>query len=103
MSPERTPMKRIAIASAILLAAGAAVVAVPRARASNDDVAAIILSSSLPGLGEWYRAGFTGGFPWAECIVGTICPCVRLSSVIDAAAGKTDDRMRFGFWSSPAE
>ncbi|MBN1337070.1 MAG: hypothetical protein JXB39_14015 [Deltaproteobacteria bacterium] len=95
-------MKRFAFVSALLLAVGAAVVAVPRAQAGNDDVAAIALSSTIPGMGEWYRSGFTGHFPWVECIVGYICPCVRLASVVDAAAGKTDDRMRFAFWSSPS-
>ncbi len=93
-------MKRLVIASALLLAT--ALVALPRARAGNDDMAAITLSSSLPGMGEWYRSGFTGSFPWIECIVGSICPCVRLASIVDAAAGKTDDRMRFAFWSSPS-
>jgi len=71
------------------------------AAAGNDDVAAIILSSSMPGVGEWYNAGFSGAFPLVECIVGTICPCVRIASIVDAAAGKTDDGMRFNFWSSP--
>jgi hypothetical protein len=95
-------MKRIVLATALLLATGAAVVAVPHAQAGNDDMAAITLSSSMPGMGEWYRSGFTGSFPWIECIIGSICPCVRLASIVDAAAGKTDDRMRFAFWSSPS-
>lgn len=82
-----------------LLALG--VTASQPAQAGDDDVAALILSSSLPGAGEWYNAGFSGGFPLVECIVGTICPCVRLASIIDAAAGKTDDGMRFDFWASP--
>ena len=74
---------------------------VPTAQAGDDDVASIALSASLPGVGEWYNANFSGGFPILECLVGTICPCVRLASVIDAAAGKTDDGMRFDFWASP--
>ena len=79
-------MKRFAI----LVAAVAFMAAMwtPRSvQAGNDDVAAIILSSSLPGVGEWYRAGFSGGFPLIECIVGMICPCVHVASIIDAAAG----------------
>lgn len=71
------------------------------AQAGDDDVAAIILSAAFSGAGEWYNAGFSGGFPVVECIVGYICPCVKIASVIDAAAGKTDDGMRFDFWSSP--
>lgn len=91
--------KRLALlAAAAVLATG--LTATRPAQAANDDVAAIILSSSMPGAGEWYRAGFSGGFPLVECILGSICPCVRLSSIIDAAAGKTDDAVRFDFWSS---
>ena len=71
------------------------------AKAGNDDVAAIILSTAFSGAGEWYNAGFSGGFPLAECIVGLICPCVKIASIVDAAAGKTDDAMRFNFWASP--
>jgi hypothetical protein len=68
---------------------------------AREDVSAILLSFSMPGVGEWYNAGFSGGFPIWECILGEICPCVRVSSIIDAAAGKTDDGMRFDFWASP--
>ncbi len=93
-------MKRLLAVLALGAIATGAVVSTP-AQAGDDDVAAIILSSSLPGAGEWYNAGFSGGFPLVECIVGTICPCVRLASLIDAAAGKTDDGMRFDFWASP--
>lgn len=92
--------KRLAIITAVA-AFAVAVFAPNRAEAGNDDVAAIILSSSLPGTGEWYRSGFSGGFPLVECIVGYVCPCVHVASVIDAAAGKTDDGIRFDFWGSP--
>ena len=92
-------MKKILAAAAVLAVVSGLALA-PKARAGNDDVAALILSSSLPGAGEWYRAGFSGGFPLVECILGNICPCVRLASMIDAAAGKTDDGIRFDFWSS---
>jgi hypothetical protein len=94
--------KKLALATLVLCGLSAATVAVHRAEAGNDDTAAILLSSSFPGVGEWYRAGFSGGFPLVECILGEICPCVRIASMIDAAAGKTDDSVRFDFWSSPA-
>jgi hypothetical protein len=71
------------------------------ADAAGDDMAAIVLSYSLPGVGEWYNAGFSGGFPLVECILGNICICIRLASVLDAAAGRTDDGIRFDFWASP--
>ncbi len=93
-------LKRLAILAAIC-AFMTGIFSSPTARAGNDDVAAIILSAGMAGTGEWYRSGFSGGFPLVECIVGAICPCVSLSSVIDAAAGKTDDGLRFDFWSSP--
>ncbi|MCO4745628.1 MAG: hypothetical protein KC912_12620 [Proteobacteria bacterium] len=81
--------------------AGGTFVPAERAQAESDDTAAILLSAALPGVGEWYNAGFSGGFPLVECILGTICPCVNLASVIDAAAGRTDDGLRFNFWASP--
>jgi hypothetical protein len=95
-------LKKLALATLAVGALSTAAVAVNRAEAGNDDTAAIILSTSFPGVGEWYRAGFSGGFPLVECILGSICPCVRISSLVDAAAGKTDDSVRFDFWSSPA-
>lgn len=73
----------------------------PKAEAAGDDVAAIILSYSMPGVGEWYNAGFSGGFPLVECLLGNICFCIRIASVVDAAAGRTDDGIRFDFWASP--
>ena len=95
--------KRIAaVIAAGMFAAGVGSVATPStAQAGNDDVAAIILAGAFSGAGEWYNAGFSGGFPLVECILGKICPCVAISSMIDAAAGKTDDAIRFDFWSSP--
>ena len=59
------------------------------------------MSAAFSGAGEWYNSGFEGGFPLVECIVGKICVCVAFSSIIDAAAGKTDDGLRFDFWGSP--
>lgn len=94
-------MKKRVIAALALGGLAVGMLATQPAQAGDDDVAAIILSSSLPGVGEWYNAGFSGGFPLVECIVGEICPCVHLSSMIDAAAGKTDDGLRFDFWASP--
>ena len=73
----------------------------PSAIAGDDDVAALALSAMMPGAGEWYNAGYSGGFPILECLVGSICPCVKIASIIDATAGKTDDGMRFDFWASP--
>lgn len=66
-----------------------------------DAGAAVVLSRIMPGTGEWYNNNFRGSFPWGECIVGYICGCVMLSSVFDAAAGKTDTRMRLDFWTPP--
>lgn len=85
--------------AALLL--GGATVATPKAQAQGDDTAAIIMSLIWPGAGEWYNAGFSGGFPLVECILGEICFCIRFASVIDAAAGRTDDGIRFDFWASP--
>ena len=70
-------------------------------KAEGDLAAAAIVSLMFPGAGEWYNTGFKGGFPWGECIIGTICPCVRWSSMMDAAAGKKNDKMRLAFWSAP--
>lgn len=94
-------MKKTFLAAFALGAMSLGLAAPQPAQAGNDDVAAIILSSAFSGAGEWYNAGFSGGFPLAECIVGLICPCVKIASVVDAAAGKTDDAMRFNFWASP--
>ena len=95
-------MKKFVTAMAFAgLMSSATFVPTADADAEPDAVAAIILSAALPGVGEWYNAGFSGGFPLVECILGNICPCISLSSVIDAAAGKTDDGLRFDFWSSP--
>lgn len=77
------------------------VLVTPEPAHAREDISAIVLSSSLPGVGEWYNAGFSGGFPIVECLLGSICPCIHLASIIDAAAGKTDDGLRFDFWSSP--
>lgn len=68
----------------------------------KDTMAGICLSYAAPGTGEWYNNDFKGSFPWAECIVGRICFCVTMSSVFDAAAGKTNTDMRFDFWTPPS-
>lgn len=68
---------------------------------AKDQGAAAALSCGLAGVGEWYNGDFKGSFPWAECIVGYICPCVHIASAIDAAAGKSSDAIRFDFWSAP--
>jgi hypothetical protein len=93
---------RRAISGALLFGMIAGGTAIPTTtQAAGDDTAAIIMSLLYPGAGEWYNSGFSGGFPLVECILGTICPCVRISTVIDAAAGRTDDAIRFDFWGSP--
>jgi hypothetical protein len=49
------------------------------------------------------NSDFSGSFPIAECIIGYICPCVQVSSVIDAVAGdQSNDNIRIDFWSRPA-
>ena len=72
------------------------------AQGARDSGAAAVLSGSIAGAGEWYNGGFKGAFPWGECIVGYICCLVRISSVFDAAAGKTNTDMRLDFWSAPS-
>lgn len=69
--------------------------------AEAREAAAGILSLVVPGSGEWYNGGFKGSFPWGECIIGKICCLVGLSSMFDAAAGKSNDGMRIDFWSAP--
>ena len=88
------------IAATLIL--GAATTVVERQANAREDIAAIVLSASWPGVGEWYNSGFSGGFPIVECLVGNICPCFHISSIIDAAAGKSDDGMRLNFWASPS-
>jgi len=78
-------------------------VVVHSARAERSAGAAAILSAVLPGAGEWYNSGWQGPFPWGECIVGAICFCFQLSSVMDAANGNTDTGMRFDFWTAPVK
>jgi hypothetical protein len=68
-----------------------------------DAGAATTLSWAMGGAGEWYNNGFRGSFPWGECIVGYICCLVRLASMADAAAGKTDTKMRLDFWTPPSK
>ena len=91
-------MKKIllAVIVTLLIMAPVASMAAPR-----DPGAAAALSLCLSGMGEWYNADFKNGYPWGECIVGYICPCVHIASVIDAAAGKSDTNMRLDFWSKP--
>lgn len=74
------------------------------AQAEKDAGAAALLSAAMPGTGEWYNSGWQGSFPWGECVVGYICFCFQLSSVLDAANGNTDvSAMRFDFWTAPAK
>ena len=92
-------MKKIIIATVILLAVFT--ITVPRAEAA-EPAAAALLSAVLPGTGEWYNAGFQGSYPFAECIVGCICPLVQFSSMFDAVQGNTDQNtMRLDFWTAP--
>jgi len=76
--------------------------AAPAAKAVDAGGAAII-SAVMPGCGEWYNRGWKGQFPWVECIGGHICPCIMLSSVLDAVNGNTDDALRIDFWSAPSK
>jgi hypothetical protein len=70
---------------------------------TTDTSTAAIVSAILPGCGEWYNRGWTGPFPWMECVVGYVCFPFKFSSVLDAATGKADEGMRFDFWSAPAK
>lgn len=92
--------KMIMVLLAVLLIA--APVAASAQAKGKDAGAAAMLSRMIPGAGEWYNNDFRGSFPWGECIVGAICGCVMISSVFDAAAGKTDTKMRLDFWTPPA-
>lgn len=95
--------KMLAALMVFVLVAG--VLAVPGQAAQKyqkSDLTSLILSGTMPGVGEWYNSDFQGGFPIAECIVGAICPCVQLSSMIDAVAGDTSNgELRFDFWGAP--
>lgn len=68
---------------------------------AKDLGAAAVLSGTLPGAGEWYNNDFRGSFPWGECIIGYICCLVKVSSMMDAAAGKSNPDIRLDFWSVP--
>ena len=94
-------MKKLIIALTAATLLGGVTLHHRAAHAGDNDTTAVILSVMFSGAGEWYNAGFQGGFPIVECILGKVCPCVGISSIVDAAAGKTDDGMRFDFWSSP--
>lgn len=91
--------KAVGIALACIMVL--AVVAAGTAQAAPDAGAATVLSAVLPGVGEWYNNDFKGAFPFGECIVGKICCLVNLSSLIDAANGNADTKVRIDFWSSP--
>lgn len=92
-------MRKFMIAM-VLLALVAAPALVGTAPADKP-AAAAILSSVMPGVGEWYNNNWQGGFPWGECIVGHICFLFRFTSVMDAAAGKPEAAMRINFWGAP--
>lgn len=95
-------MKKVLLALVVVFSVS--VVASSHAQVSQkSDLTALVLSSMLPGTGEWYNSDFQGAFPIAECIVGVICPCIQLSSIIDAVAGdRSQDNIRIDFWSRPA-
>ncbi|HEY9766183.1 MAG TPA: hypothetical protein V6C82_07445 [Chroococcales cyanobacterium] len=69
----------------------------------GNTATALLLSSMMPGLGESYLSGWKNGWPIAECIVGNVCFFFRISSMIDAASGNSDESMRFDFWSLPGQ
>lgn len=129
-------MKRqLALAGIIVLSLGTTAQA-------QSPIAAAILSSVIPGLGESYNNDFKSGFPWGECIVSyavgfvgssvvaygldaagvslgintlpganILMPIIsstlvstawtlsRIPSVVDAAKGETNQKIRFNFWS----
>ena len=96
-------MKKLSLVLAIALALTFMFqVAVPKT-ASADTATAAIVSAVIPGGGEWYNDGFQRSFPWAECVIGVICPCFRISSVLDSANGDTSNRIRLDFWSKPTK
>lgn len=109
---------------------------------AQSPIAAAILSSVIPGLGESYNNDFKSGFPWGECIasyaigfvsssvvaysldaagaslgintlpganiimplisstlISTAWTLSRIPSVVDAAKGETNQKIRFNFWS----
>jgi hypothetical protein len=68
---------------------------------AREEVVSLLLSAGLPGVGEWYNSGFSGNYPLAECILGYVCPCVWISSVVDAVDGKSNEKIRFDFWTAP--
>jgi hypothetical protein len=72
-------------------------------RYQKSDTTAFFMSAYMPGAGEWYNSDFQGNFPLTECLVGAICPCVHLASIIDATAGDTSNgAIRIDFWSGAA-
>jgi len=87
----------------LLMVVAALTGSVTAAAPSKDAGAAALLSLVMPGTGEWYNSNWQGDFPWATCITGHICFCIRLSSVLDAANGNTDSGMRIDFWSDPVK
>ena len=92
----------VAIMVFVLVAGVFAIPAQAGQKYEKSDLTALLLSGTMPGVGEWYNSDFQGGFPIAECIVGAICHCVGLSSIIDAVAGDTsNNEVRFDFWGAP--
>jgi len=97
-------MKKLSLAFAILLAVTFMFqVSTPTTVKAADAGAAAAISIIAPGGGEWYNDGFQRSFPWVECIAGVICPCFRISSVVDAANGDVTERIRLDFWSTPTK
>jgi len=62
---------------------------------------AVVLSVVMPGTGEWLNRGFEGSFPITECILGYVCCFVQMSSALDAAADRAQNKIRIDFWSKP--
>lgn len=94
-------MKKFLVgAMAVLMLAGS--LAMPVEAAQNyqkSDTTALLLSVLMPGTGEWYNRDFEGNFPLTECVVGKLCFCFGISSVVDATAGDGSDTLRMEFWS----
>lgn len=85
---------------AMLLAGSVAVPAQAAQKYQKSDLTALFMSAFMPGAGEWYNSDFQGNFPLVECIGGVICPCIQISSIIDATAGDASvGNIRIDFWS----
>jgi hypothetical protein len=91
------------VAVVLVVLAVCSVVAVTPARAARFEVGPAIASLFLPGMGEWINGGRATSFPIGECAVGWLCFPFGISSIIDAGFGRTEEGMRFDFWTAPSK